>query len=44
MVFGLLNFYKNINISLLLILMGLIGGFISAFSIIDLEKKMIRED
>ena len=41
MIFGFLNFYKNTYISIILILIGLSGGFISAFYIIDLEGRRI---
>jgi magnesium-transporting ATPase (P-type) len=41
MIFGFLNFYKNTYISIILILIGLSGGFTSAFYIIDLERRRI---
>jgi len=40
MIFGFLNFYKNIVISLALVMIGLICGLISAFSIVSLERRL----
>jgi NADH:ubiquinone oxidoreductase subunit 5 (subunit L)/multisubunit Na+/H+ antiporter MnhA subunit len=43
MIFGFLNFYKNIVISLALVIIGLIGGLISAFSIVYLERHLRKK-